>query len=327
MTVVHTSSNTRPIQYTHTRRLATDPFFSVISGVNRQSGEFKFEVTCSYLEVYNELIFDLLMPDGSPPLELRDGPGGGTAPGGGGMQSGGNQNGCVVFGLKKVKVSDRDEIMHLLNMGNARRKVEPTEANSVSSRSHAVLEINVERKALGGGDPSSPVLSGKLSLVDLAGSERASETRNFGNKLRDGANINKSLLALANCINALGKKQTNNTSSTSGDFKSAANGAANNNETSGKKVGYVPFRNSKLTRLLKESLSGNSRTCMVANVSCGADQYNHTINTLKYADRAKVRGFPNHHAPPSRLPILVLRRDYYLCPYSYHKGLLPRLFK
>ena len=106
------------------------------------------------------------------------------------------------------------------------------------------------------------MLTGRLSLVDLAGSERASETKNEGSKLRDGANINRSLLALANCINALGKKQQ------------------------GAGV-YVPFRNSKLTRLLKDGLVGNSRTAMVANVSCGNDQYNHTINTLKYADRAK----------------------------------------
>ena len=110
---------------------------------------------------------------------------------------------------------------------------------------------------------------GKLSLVDLAGSERASETLNTGHKLRDGANINRSLLALANCINALGKKSQS----------SHGNRVRENM--------YVPFRNSKLTRLLKESLSGNSRTAMVANVSCGSDQYAHTVNTLKYADRAK----------------------------------------
>ena len=104
-------------------------------------------------------------------------------------------------------------------------------------------------------------LFGKLALVDLAGSERAAETNNIGQKLRDGANINRSLLALANCINALGK---------------ATGGRA-----------YVPYRNSKLTRLLKDGLSGNSRTAMVATVAAASDQYHHSINTLKYADRAK----------------------------------------
>lgn len=105
-------------------------------------------------------------------------------------------------------------------------------------------------------------ITGKLCLVDLAGSERAAETNNHGQKLRDGANINRSLLALANCINALGK---------------ARKGSAV----------YVPYRNSKLTRLLKDGLSGNSRTAMVATVAPSDDQYHHSINTLKYADRAK----------------------------------------
>ena len=160
-----------------------------------------------------------------------------------------------------MEVRDPDTVMDLLREGNLRRKTEPTEANATSSRSHAVLEINVARKDRARGYKSE-TLTGKLALVDLAGSERASETLNVGHKLRDGANINRSLLALANCINALGKKN-------------AGQGV------------YVPFRNSKLTRLLKDGLSGNSRTAMVANVSCGGDQYAHTINTLKYADRAK----------------------------------------
>lgn len=98
--------------------------------------------------------------------------------------------------------------------------------------------------------------------MDLAGSERASETNSGGQKLRDGANINRSLLALANCINALGKQQK-------------------------KGLAYVPYRNSKLTRILKDGLSGNSQTIMIATISPAGIQYHHTINTLKYADRAK----------------------------------------
>lgn len=96
---------------------------------------------------------------------------------------------------------------------------------------------------------------GKLSMVDLAGSERAAETNNHGQKLRDGANINRSLLALANCINALGKQK--------------------------KGRQYVPYRNSKLTRLLKDGLSGNSQTAMITTVAAASDQYHHSINTLK----------------------------------------------
>ncbi|GAQ83814.1 Kinesin-like protein [Klebsormidium nitens] len=205
--------------------------------------EIDFEVTCSYLEVYNEVIYDLLERS-SGHLELREDP----------------EQGITIAGLKKIQVNSADRILELLEEGNSRRKTESTDANATSSRSHAVLEIVVKRKEKN--NYNAPVLKGKLSLVDLAGSERASETNNAGQKLRDGANINRSLLALANCINALGKQ--------------------------GKKgLSYVPYRNSKLTRLLKDGLSGNSRTAMIATVSSSSDQYQHTTNTLKYADRAK----------------------------------------
>ena len=113
------------------------------------------------------------------------------------------------------------DVQGLLEEGNKRRKVDSTDANAASSRSHAVLEIIVKRTPRN--QVHSHVMVGKLTLVDLAGSERAAETNNMGQKLRDGANINKSLLALANCINALGKQQKTG-------------------------VAYVPYRNSKLTR-------------------------------------------------------------------------------
>ncbi|KAG2429201.1 hypothetical protein HYH02_014133 [Chlamydomonas schloesseri] len=203
-----------------------------------------FSVTCSYLEVYNEIIYDLLVKNSSP-LELREDP----------------ELGVVVAGLKHITVTSAAEIMSLLEEGNRRRKTEATDANASSSRSHAVLEITVRRTPKNHYKVTQ--LRGKLSLVDLAGSERAAETNNAGQKLRDGANINRSLLALANCINALGKANA------------------------GKAAAYVPYRNSKLTRLLKDGLSGNSRTAMVATVSGSSDQYHHSINTLKYADRAK----------------------------------------
>uniref|UniRef100_A0A7S3QX98 Kinesin-like protein KIN-8B n=1 Tax=Dunaliella tertiolecta TaxID=3047 RepID=A0A7S3QX98_DUNTE len=205
-----------------------------------------FSVTCTYLEVYNETIYDLLVKN-SGPLELREDP----------------EQGVQVAGLKHVPVGTPDDILGLLDDGNRRRKTEATDANLQSSRSHAVLEILVKRK------PANHYrvqqLRAKLSLVDLAGSERAAETNNAGQKLRDGASINRSLLALANCINALGK------------MAAGAKAGAN----------YVPYRNSKLTRLLKDGLSGNSRTAMITTVAAANDQYHHSINTLKYADRAK----------------------------------------
>ncbi|XP_043709084.1 kinesin-like protein KIN-8B [Telopea speciosissima] len=202
-----------------------------------------FEVSCSYLEVYNEVIYDLLQKS-SGHLELREDP----------------EQGIIVAGLRCIKVRSADKILELLNLGNSRRKTESTEANATSSRSHAVLEITVKRKQRN--QYRNQFIHGKLALVDLAGSERASETNNGGQQLRDGANINRSLLALANCINALGKQQKEG-------------------------LAYVPYRNSKLTRILKDGLSGNSRTVMIATISPADNQYHHTVNTLKYADRAK----------------------------------------
>ncbi|KAL6521577.1 Kinesin-like protein KIN-8B [Orobanche gracilis] len=202
-----------------------------------------FEVSCSYLEVYNEVIYDLLEKSSSH-LELREDP----------------EQGIIVAGLRSIKVNSADKILELLYLGNSRRKTESTEVNKTSSRSHAVLEISVSRKQQK--QYPKQVIKGKLALVDLAGSERASETNTGGQKLRDGANINRSLLALANCINALGKQQK-------------------------KGLAYVPYRNSKLTRILKDGLSGNSQTIMVATISPADNQYHHTVSTLKYADRAK----------------------------------------
>ncbi|GAQ77849.1 Kinesin-like protein [Klebsormidium nitens] len=205
--------------------------------------EKQFIVECSYMEVYNELLYDLL-ENSEKPLELREDP----------------KQGAVVVGLKRILVPSADHIFALLREGNKRRKTESTDANATSSRSHAVLEILCTRSDKN--CYAKQVYQGKLALVDLAGAERAHETNNAGRQLRDGANINKSLLALANCINALGKRKK-------------------------KEFVFVPFRNSKLTRLLKDGLCGNSRTIMVATVSACNQQYHHTVNTLKYANRAK----------------------------------------
>ncbi|CAG9462661.1 unnamed protein product [Pedinophyceae sp. YPF-701] len=210
-------------------------------------GDGAWTISCSYLEVYNEVIYDLLI-DSSPPLELREDP----------------ELGAVVANLNHVTVESVEDIFKLLTGGNARRKTESTDMNATSSRSHAVLEISITRTTVN--HYKRVVHTGRLSLVDLAGSERASDTNNRGQQLKDGANINRSLLALAECIHALGRY--------------------------GKRRGrkgdvFVPFRNSKLTRILKEGLCGNSRTAMIATVSPADGQYAHSINTLKWANRAK----------------------------------------
>ena len=149
--------------------------------------------------------------------------------------------------------------MDIIVRGNEYRTMSPTEANATSSRSHAVLQINVAQKDRNA-DISEPHTMATLSIIDLAGSERASATKNRGERLIEGANINKSLLALGSCINALCDPRKRN---------------------------HVPYRNSKLTRLLKFSLGGNCKTVMIVCVSPSSAHFDETQNTLRYANRAK----------------------------------------
>lgn len=155
------------------------------------------------------------------------------------------------------QVRSRAAVEDLLAQGNMYRTTSATGCNEVSSRSHAVLQLQLETHQEDGAKAI-----GKLALIDLAGSERATKTENRGERLNEGANINRSLLALANCINALV-------------------GVGGRGHT------HVPYRDSKLTRLLKDSLGGHSCTCIITNVSPASDQFEETINTLKYANRAK----------------------------------------
>lgn len=208
----------------------------------------KWEVNMSYIEVYNEQIYDLLVavPSGKI-LSLRED----------------QEKGIVMIaGVIEQKVNALDEVMKLLALGNRNRKTEATMANQVSSRSHAILQLNVTHTFRSSGGKEATVES-KLSLIDLAGSERASATNNRGVRLMEGASINKSLLALANCINALAE-----------------------NSGTGKK-GNVKFRDSKLTLLLKNSLEGRSNLVIIANVNPSHVTLEDSHNTLKYANRAK----------------------------------------
>lgn len=149
--------------------------------------------------------------------------------------------------------------MDMIIRGNELRTMSPTEANATSSRSHAVLQINVAQKDRNAAI-NEPHTMATLSIIDLAGSERASATKNRGERLIEGANINRSLLALGSCINALCDQRKHN---------------------------HVPYRNSKLTRLLKFSLGGNCKTVMIVCVSPSSAHFDETQNTLRYANRAK----------------------------------------
>ena len=212
--------------------------------INERSSEKHTEISLSYLEIYNETIRDLLVPGGSKQgLMLREDA---------------NQ-GVSVAGLTSLHPKDVQQVMDMIVQGNEYRTVSPTEANAVSSRSHAVLQINIAQKDRNA-DISEPHTMATLSIIDLAGSERASATKNRGARLMEGANINKSLLALGSCINALCDPHKKN---------------------------HVPYRNSKLTRLLKFSLGGNCKTVMIVCVSPSSSHFDETQNTLRYANRAK----------------------------------------
>lgn len=197
--------------------------------------ERRFDIGISYLEVYNELVMNLL--DRSGPLKLRE-----------------DSNGVVVGGLVLKQIHSADELIELLHLGNRNRTQHPTDANAESSRSHAIFQVHirmVDKK-------TSTKRTVKLSMIDLAGSERAQSTKCKGLRFKEGANINKSLLALGNCINKL------------------ADGSK-----------HIPYRDSNLTRILKDSLGGNCQTLMIANVSPSSITFEDTYNTLKYASRAK----------------------------------------
>ncbi|XVF08832.1 hypothetical protein REPUB_Repub07fG0037600 [Reevesia pubescens] len=206
--------------------------------IRQRSCDGNHVVHLSYLEVYNETVRDLLSP--GRPLVLRE-----------------DKQGIVAAGITQYMAYSTDEVMALLQRGNQNRTTEPTRANETSSRSHAILRVVVEYRVK---DASMNVINrvGKLSLIDLAGSERALATDQRTLRSLEGANINRSLLALSSCINAL---------------------------VEGKK--HIPYRNSKLTQLLKDSLGGACNTVMIANISPSNLSFSETQNTLHWADRAK----------------------------------------
>uniref|UniRef100_A0A3Q1EFD8 Kinesin family member 13Bb n=1 Tax=Acanthochromis polyacanthus TaxID=80966 RepID=A0A3Q1EFD8_9TELE len=208
-----------------------------------------FTVEVSYMEIYNEKVRDLLDPKGSrQALRVREH----------------KVLGPYVDGLSRLAVASYKDIESLMSEGNKSRTVAATNMNEESSRSHAVFNIILTHTLMDLQSGTSGEKVSKLSLVDLAGSERAAKTGAAGERLKEGSNINKSLSTLGLVISAL-----------------ADQGAGKNRSK------FVPYRDSVLTWLLKDSLGGNSRTAMVATISPAADNYDETLSTLRYADRAK----------------------------------------
>lgn len=199
-----------------------------------------FQLFVSFFEIYGGKLFDLL----SDRKKLC-------------MREDGKQQVCIV-GLQEYKVSDVETIKDLIEKGSATRSTGTTGANEESSRSHAILQLAIKRSA-DGSESKPPRLVGKLSFIDLAGSERGADTTDNDKQTRmEGAEINKSLLALKECIRALDNDKS-----------------------------HIPFRGSKLTEVLRDSFVGNSRTVMISCISPSSGSCEHTLNTLRYADRVK----------------------------------------
>lgn len=198
--------------------------------INSLDTTWTFDVYISYLEVYNEQVMNLLTKTG--PLKLCDD----------------SKGGVIVSGLALISINSAEQLFKLLMEGNQNRTQHPTDSNAESSRSHAVFQVHIRMTDKKNGKKRMV----KLSMIDLAGSERAAATKGIGVRFKEGASINKSLLALGNCINKL------------------ADGSK-----------HIPYRDSNLTRILNDSLGGICQTVMIANVSPSSLTYEDTYNTLK----------------------------------------------
>ncbi|XP_035015261.1 kinesin-like protein KIF1B isoform X17 [Hippoglossus stenolepis] len=232
--------------------LCEDLFDKINDGSNKE--ELSYSVEVSYMEIYCERVRDLLNPKNKGNLRVREHP----------------LLGPYVEDLSKLAVTSYTDIADLMDAGNKARTVAATNMNETSSRSHAVFTIVFTQKKHDSVTDLSTEKVSKISLVDLAGSERADSTGATGTRLKEGANINKSLTTLGKVISALAEVDN----STSKSKKK-------------KKSDFIPYRDSVLTWLLRENLGGNSRTAMVAALSPADINYDETLSTLRYADRAK----------------------------------------
>lgn len=214
--------------------------------IRQHIDEAQFQVTVSFMQIYMEIITDLLSrsKQNKSGLQIREDP----------------KTGIFINGLEQISVQNEFEVMQIISEAAKARSTSATSMNKNSSRSHAVLQINFEQRWIEEGPPKKRrIKKGILTIVDLAGSERLSKSGSEGLRLNEAKTINKSIAALGNCIAALAE---------------------------GNMISHVPFRNSKLTRLLTDSLGGNSKTCMYACVGPSQHNYDETYSTLIFATRA-----------------------------------------
>ncbi|CAN0878244.1 Kinesin-like protein KIN-13B [Linum grandiflorum] len=232
-----------------------------------------FQLFVSFFEIYGGKLFDLL----GERKKLC-------------MREDGKQQVCIV-GLQEYRVSDVEAIKELIEKGSSTRSTGTTGANEESSRSHAILQLAI-KKSIEGNETKPPRLVGKLSFIDLAGSERGADTTDNDKQTRmEGAEINKSLLALKECIRALDNDKS-----------------------------HIPFRGSKLTEVLRDSFVGNSRTVMISCISPSSGSCEHTLNTLRYADRVKSLSKGNNMSKKDVLSSTVNLKESTAVPLS---SLLP----
>jgi hypothetical protein len=224
-----------------TKGIIPRAFSHIFGYIGASEDDTRFLVRCSYLEIYNESILDLLGSDHTAKHDVKEDP----------------DKGIYVNSLTNVIVKSAPEIEKIMNAGMKHRKIGQTAMNDTSSRSHSIFTIYIETSVVK--DGQQKIRAGKLNLVDLAGSERQSKTHAQGDRLKEAQKINLSLSALGNVISAL---------------------------VDGKST-HIPYRDSKLTRLLQDSLGGNTKTVMIAAVSPADYNYEETLSTLRYASRAK----------------------------------------
>ncbi|XP_063408663.1 kinesin-like protein unc-104 [Mytilus trossulus] len=236
--------------------LLCEELFMKIKDV-KSDKDLNYSVEVSYMEIYCERVRDLLNPSNKNNLKVREHP----------------LLGPYVEDLSKLAVQSFDDINNLIDEGNKARTVAATNMNETSSRSHAVFTIILTQKRHDATTNLTGEKVSKISLVDLAGSERADSTGATGTRLKEGANINKSLTTLGKVISALAECSVLDNKLSTTKKK--------------KKENFIPYRDSVLTWLLRENLGGNSKTAMIAALSPADINYDETLSTLRYADRAK----------------------------------------